>query len=673
MRRSLRLREKSVIPAVMQESTEATTTDGPKRLREKARKEDNDDEWHDGDEDEDERPAKRARQGSKNSATKSKIRSKRQRMPEQFRKVRGKLGLLARLVKDVPLEVIFEIFCYLEPGDLLRLARTSRDLRGILMSKTSENIWCTARRNVQDLPPRPKDLNEPQYAHLLFEAYCHLCDRRCDNVLWNFRMRSCKKCLNNFPYNDDVFQQDQPHEYRAREVLPTEDYDSLGNWEIAARYKEEFYALNHGERDAWIDRKEEEYKEMEVHSNECQIWLNTKLAERANKLTELRNERKEAILKRLEEIGWRAEAEMMIKDYRGDIFTNHKLVSQPRKLTDYGWNCMETELVQMLSEYQVERLIRQRGEALESRYRLFFSLLLQIESETDLRDPFPAAGDILTDPRIEALIWDTPFDEKLGDSLCRSKLLEYLPSIINDWRPAKVQEVLDILRKSRPGATISDLHLATSVFTCSSCIGKVLHYPKMFYHRCCHQSFQTSSRSDERLEVYFPFWFTRRSLGVWVSSPLVYNDSASQVIKKIVEACNLDPETTTVDDLHLANPLIECSSCVHIIRGRQFMRWPYLPILHMGHTFKVNSFGAETAQILAKEVQVRDRNAICCSHCHGTHGLELSDHLKEEHDDVVGIDTLPTSGDLLQIREHWYWNPRAVEPPGLYKPFVYKA
>ncbi|KAF9065329.1 hypothetical protein BDP27DRAFT_1450236 [Rhodocollybia butyracea] len=472
MRRSLRLREKSVIPAVLQELTEATTTDGPKRLREKASKEDND-EWHDGDEyEEDERPAKRARQGTKNSKTRSKTRSKRQRMPEQFRKVRGKLGLLARLVKDIPLEVIFEVFCYLEPGDLLRLARTSRDLRGILMSKTSESIWCTAHKNVEDLPPHPKDLNEPRYAHLLFEAYCHA-----------------------------------------------------------------------------------------------------------------------------------------------------------------SWNRMEAELVQMLSEY------------------------LQIESETDLRDPFPAAGDILTDPRIEALIWDTPFDETLDDSLCRSKLLGYLPMIINEWRHGKVQEVLEILRQSRARATGSDLHLATSASSHA------------------HLGSQTSSRSDERFEVYFPFWFTKRPLGVWMSSTLVCNDSASQVIKEIVEACNLDPETTTVRDLHLANPLIECVSCVHNIHsGRHFMSWPYLAIQHMGHPFQVNSFGAETAQMIAREVPNRDRHAVCCSHCHKTFGpgLSLFSHLKDNHGDVVGIDTLPALGDLLEIREHWYCNPRAVEP-GLYKPFLYKA
>ncbi|KAF9072318.1 hypothetical protein BDP27DRAFT_1445799 [Rhodocollybia butyracea] len=393
------------------------------------------------------------------------------------------------------------------------------------------------------------------------------------------------------------------------------------------------------------------------HSNECQTWLDAKLSERADKLTELRNERKEAILKRLDQIGWRAEAEMMIKDYRGDIFTSHKLVSQSRKLTDYGWNCMEAELVQMLSEYQAQRLIRQRAEALESRYRLFFGLRLQIESETDLRDPFPAAGDILTDPRIEALIWDTPFDETLDDSLCRSKLLGYLPMIINEWRHGKVQEVLEILRQSRARATGSDLHLATSASSHA------------------HLGSQTSSRSDERFEVYFPFWFTKRPLGVWMSSTLVCNDSASQVIKEIVEACNLDPETTTVRDLHLANPLIECVSCVHNIHsGRHFMSWPYLAIQHMGHPFQVNSFGAETAQMIAREVPNRDRHAVCCSHCHKTFGpgLSLFSHLKDNHGDVVGIDTLPALGDLLEIREHWYCNPRAVEP-GLYKPFLYKA
>ncbi|KAE9389351.1 hypothetical protein BT96DRAFT_766429, partial [Gymnopus androsaceus JB14] len=62
-----------------------------------------------------------------------------------------------------------QIFMHLEPGDLLQLARTSKDLRNVLMSKSSESIWRTARENIEPgLPRLPDDLSEPEYAHLLF-------------------------------------------------------------------------------------------------------------------------------------------------------------------------------------------------------------------------------------------------------------------------------------------------------------------------------------------------------------------------------------------------------------------------------------------------------------------------------------------------------------------------
>ncbi|KIK57099.1 hypothetical protein GYMLUDRAFT_773837 [Collybiopsis luxurians FD-317 M1] len=95
-------------------------------------------------------------------------------MPQQFRKVRGKFALLERLTQGVPLDVVFEIFCYLDPGDLLRLARTSKELRNLLMSKTSITIWHSSRENLPGLPPPSKDLNEPQYAQLLFYDRCDL-------------------------------------------------------------------------------------------------------------------------------------------------------------------------------------------------------------------------------------------------------------------------------------------------------------------------------------------------------------------------------------------------------------------------------------------------------------------------------------------------------------------
>ncbi|KAJ4476547.1 hypothetical protein C8R41DRAFT_773579 [Lentinula lateritia] len=139
---------------------------------------------------EDERPRKRARSNPEGPSRKKKKRG----ASKSSSKVRGRLGLLERLTKDIPLDVILEIFCYLEPRDLLRLARTSRDLRHILMSRTSESIWRATRENVEGLPPCPDDLNEPQYAHIFFEPFCHVCGRRVEGILWSFRARYCKDC-----------------------------------------------------------------------------------------------------------------------------------------------------------------------------------------------------------------------------------------------------------------------------------------------------------------------------------------------------------------------------------------------------------------------------------------------------------------------------------------------
>lgn len=67
-----------------------------------------------------------------------------------------------------------QIFSELEPSDLLRLSRTSKDIRSFLMSKNSAIIWKAARKNVEGFPDCPEDLNEPQFANLAFSSHCHV-------------------------------------------------------------------------------------------------------------------------------------------------------------------------------------------------------------------------------------------------------------------------------------------------------------------------------------------------------------------------------------------------------------------------------------------------------------------------------------------------------------------
>ncbi|KAE9393666.1 hypothetical protein BT96DRAFT_214820 [Gymnopus androsaceus JB14] len=61
-------------------------------------------------------------------------------------------AVLSRL-ENISLDMALEIFCFLNPDDLLRLARTSKTLRVTLKNKTSRFVWRTARERVEGLPP----------------------------------------------------------------------------------------------------------------------------------------------------------------------------------------------------------------------------------------------------------------------------------------------------------------------------------------------------------------------------------------------------------------------------------------------------------------------------------------------------------------------------------------
>lgn len=54
--------------------------------------------------------------------------------------------------------------------DLINLARTSKALRQVLMSRRSMSVWIVARRNatITKAPDPPEDMSEPAWALLLF-------------------------------------------------------------------------------------------------------------------------------------------------------------------------------------------------------------------------------------------------------------------------------------------------------------------------------------------------------------------------------------------------------------------------------------------------------------------------------------------------------------------------
>ena len=128
-------------------------------------------------------PSKRRKQAG-TSPAKSKHRNKNE----------GKLASLP----DLPLDILYEvrikllvllpairqsdvwrapqILRRLDPRDLLHLSRLSKRLHTGIMSRTFAYVWRASIAGVKgpSPPPKPDDMNEPQYVDLLWGKGCHV-------------------------------------------------------------------------------------------------------------------------------------------------------------------------------------------------------------------------------------------------------------------------------------------------------------------------------------------------------------------------------------------------------------------------------------------------------------------------------------------------------------------
>ncbi|THH07082.1 hypothetical protein EW145_g3631 [Phellinidium pouzarii] len=104
-------------------------------------------------------------------------------------------------IMEMPVDVFSDIAKNLAPDDLLRLARSSKALRDVLMSRNSTGIWKAAEEGI-GLPDCPSDLSSPQYASLLFDTFCMDCEASGSRVRHSDYTLSVFRC----PYTEDYYQ-----------------------------------------------------------------------------------------------------------------------------------------------------------------------------------------------------------------------------------------------------------------------------------------------------------------------------------------------------------------------------------------------------------------------------------------------------------------------------------
>ncbi|KAJ7035062.1 hypothetical protein C8F04DRAFT_1395128 [Mycena alexandri] len=518
---------------------------------------------------------------------------------KKTKKVRGRRGILSSL-REFPLDVLFEIFGQLNPKDLINLSRTTKELRGILMNRSNLFIWKNSRAQVEGLPEIPRDLNEPQYAALAFDGHCHKClTTPVQTVIWTARMRLCKKCIQEDFVPVSTLEAETRLESALINLVPL--FEDRHRFRRRGSHANLFYSLSFATKlkeetacyrtqgilrertpgyAEWFKGKSEKMQEMQAvseptsyvihgshvrwkHAKLCAAWLENRKNDRTDELDEARRLRREGIVERLTALGWGEEIPHHLEEIE-----SHKLVRQPKELTDRIWKNIEAPLVEFLTglkktrlEIAHTRIIQERRELASQVYKTF--------RETFPADTvFPANVDMISPEPFRAIIEDTSINPevKVTEETFAAALLQ-VPDFSAKWRRSKDEELVEIMKTMVTNSTKADLHLATTFFRWSTS-SEAVGYPQILV---CSSAIAFSSYeyTDETHTL-------RQALreNPWNAKSLIrFNIQASLNVRAVVEACGLDPDVTTAAEMDEINPAMECLACNDVTYGRLIMRW----------------------------------------------------------------------------------------------------
>ncbi|KAK0233702.1 hypothetical protein IW262DRAFT_102333 [Armillaria fumosa] len=595
--------------------------------------------------------------------------------PKKRRNLRGFL----QMIKNVPLDVVYEVFGHLDPLDLLQLSRTSKQLRRLLLQDSARSVWKTARSNVEGLPDIPADLNEAQYAQLLFGTYCQSCLKPSRRAQWETRTRLCKKCFLASPDFIDWMSPQIDSSWRLYNPLVSMDdgramyfrYHRLYTQKLKQSYEE--VKDDSEQLQKWRENAKMAYKSIKEHAEKCECWYQSRVERRGKELLAIRFKRLKDISDRLRALGWAEE----IEKTDPTALLSHKLIWQPRPLTDRIWASIETAMVAYMEQLKASRLLAERLRTLGIRAKLFTKLYKAFLATQPSSMPYPSPVDALISAPFKTIIVDTPVIQELTEASF-SDAFTHFSDYSKRWKAAADAEIGLLMNEVNQDE--SHLHLATTIFLCRSC-KKYISYPRILSHSCTTEGWLVPNGLDDDETVLrrsvLPIlpWSTRADM-----VPHQWRH-ACQVIELV---CNRDPSATTAEDMNEWDPVFTCILCSNGWDARLFMRWEQA-ILHTLHADTHDSVDA-VLKLVTNEDELRvfeeleskgaAERKMCvlqqegllsvirlrCNHCDLMFmSREMPDHLRDGHSVQV-----PSPGDF-----NWHLDDNRLIRPAVRVPNAY--
>ncbi|KAK0444589.1 uncharacterized protein EV420DRAFT_1648693 [Desarmillaria tabescens] len=514
---------------------------------------------------------------------------------------RPRVGKLQGIL-SMPVEMWLEILSFLSPQDVLQLARSSKDLRSIFMSRSSIAIWKAARRTVE-CPPPISGFSEPAWANLLFMNTCNFC---CKSVIRHidfvFRTRICSKCSRKHVVTNPELADYDAQLPLIMTLLPTKAWPTRRVGYLPIQFlREEFEAVQAQFLFLPEVMKEEYRRERQRYVEEVSSFVPIGKAWCRKMEDEHQAELKQVKAARASAKGWEALGYGKAFDYPGFSFDfrYHRLVRQPRVLTPQGeisrhhlterrslvvktgWSKISNTLILLAkdaSEKQIhqERVSQVRERILVSRacarqgHRRSMQTALKHTSVVEVRlalawsvfetffppgSPYattiPSPMDFCTFRTVRNIL-DLPDDVTVDDQ----SFVPLLGLFHQQWMECTHNDLIRISVNSSDLESmeqkVSFLQLARNVFVCRVCVTRAeLFYPEVLAHECCTRTSNPPQTVLSELD--------RRC--AWNSNCLSRHDTLTSFMPTLIRAVGLDPEIATVRDIDALECYYHCLIC----------------------------------------------------------------------------------------------------------------
>ncbi|KAF7429026.1 hypothetical protein PC9H_008264 [Pleurotus ostreatus] len=465
------------------------------------------------------------------------------------------------LLPTVPFDVLMEVLARLRVADIIALSRTSKEFRGLLLSKRSLSVW-KAALDAEGCLECPADLSEPAYAVLLFGGTtCYNCGTKgIQRIDFGLRRRLCMRCMKVKLVSEKRFDKLFPgSDPMLLELIPYTHIGGYSHGHSRFFYRDDIVktqntirALQHAEdpktaTNSFFKVQRDRTWTIISTLREYETWAENAAVRKVVESKSRVAQRWEDIQQRFRNLGYINKDIAAIK--------SHPSVKSDTPLTNQGWGRVRPRLEALVLEAKKARIEKSRGDSLSDAYTKYMRTLRPTQWAA-----LPRTRELRTLPAVQSLLQrdidsDVPADEffdVFNDG-----------ATIQTWLEGR-QHVLESVIKSSLSSTVPANSLSSTsvehvlVCTAPGCDRRwgsgnriSISLADALTHRC--ESFARSTNKPDIFEF-------------------AYSPRAAAAVKHILSLLKVSPTTTSAMELDRIDSLFVCCKCAPRVRVKDGKR-----------------------------------------------------------------------------------------------------